>query len=585
MDERNDERRATSGRWPSALLNVLAVVVVGLFAGALTLGICVPLYTDEIDTKLMMARFFAEKGTIVTLLPQCTSAFIQDIPVALYGGAVLFTLVYGKLGLVGLRVSGLVFAFALYAALVKLAWDTTGAPAGAPSDRTARRDRRIRQAGLVAAALSTGVMPLVLVLSRSEQVMTLSLVTYAAFPSLMKSRGTTPLRQGALIAAFVVLTSLFLYAHPKYLFFVPFLLVTAYFSVPERRRRVWFGGLVLAMLVGFVQRQAWSRATTSCDESPFVKRVLSDITLNPNELSAHPLGFLSTGTRNVLELPSRIATGLAFKADYGGWLPRPAGGAPLSSGVEHVNSLLLIATVAAMVMALARVAVVFRTKEGASRPSSLMAATLVVAVVGNGFFYNQFAFYNCELTVPCMVLAVILAGAAPRPSTRRHAGLSLAGRALALALAGASLITLLVHLTPALLRSARTVGTVSAESPYSVPIFGYAAEREKIRALSSECGIHGDGATRLVSDDATYFAFEDQHQPVNLLYISDAVLWGTDLKGEAIRPFLKRLRSPGIIARCTYFPTALRAEAKTHHGYCCVPATAFGTTPEGADAP
>jgi hypothetical protein len=110
-----------------------------------------------------------------------------------------------------------------------------------------------------------------------------------------------------------------------------------------------------------------------------------------------------------------------------------------------------------------------------------------------------------------------------------------------------------------------------------VPIFGYAKEATKIRELGRECGIEGDGQTHLVIDDATLYAYARLRQPINLLYISDAVYLGDDLKGEKVIDLLRRLGSPGVVARCTYMASALWRRSHMRDGYCCVSAQALLT--------
>jgi hypothetical protein len=126
------------------------------------------------------------------------------------------------------------------------------------------------------------------------------------------------------------------------------------------------------------------------------------------------------------------------------------------------------------------------------------------------------------------------------------------------------------YLGPRLVGFARREGTVLPGQPASVPAFGYAEERAKIRAHAARCGIDGDGARHLVVDDATLFAFEDLREPMHLVYVSDATMWGPDLDGNRDAAFFRAMRSPGVITRCAYFPTKLVAKARTADGYCCV---------------
>ena len=61
-----------ANRW----LDGLAWIGILAFAAAIGLGILVPVYVDEIATKLVQARFLAEHGQMLSLFPQCSSGFV-----------------------------------------------------------------------------------------------------------------------------------------------------------------------------------------------------------------------------------------------------------------------------------------------------------------------------------------------------------------------------------------------------------------------------------------------------------------------------------------------------------------------------
>ena len=99
------------------------------------------------------------------------------------------------------------------------------------------------------AIVGLGVLPLTLILARPEQWLLLILTCFLALAAgadrlLSKRRFWKP---AVLLAVFLLLTSLLNYAHPKALFFLPFVLVAAVCIFGLQRK--WLLGLALAFSV------------------------------------------------------------------------------------------------------------------------------------------------------------------------------------------------------------------------------------------------------------------------------------------------------------------------------------------------
>ena len=102
---------------------------------------------------------------------------------------------------------------------------------------------------------------------------------------------------------------------------------------------------------------------------------------------------------------------------------------------------------------------------------------------------------------------------------------------------------------PPLLRAARSGDAVPVnQEAYSINAFAYASTRERVRSLAESCGVAGDGATRLVVDNLTYFAFTGLRQPMHLGFMGPGG-WGADIAGKT-RKLLVDMQSDGMIARC-----------------------------------
>ena len=74
-------------------------------------GLFLPVYSDEVVTKWTVARFFEEPGFSVSLFPQCSKMLGRAIPFIFYPATLIYSSIYKNLALLGLRISGLVFAF------------------------------------------------------------------------------------------------------------------------------------------------------------------------------------------------------------------------------------------------------------------------------------------------------------------------------------------------------------------------------------------------------------------------------------------------------------------------------------------
>src|SRR5262249_2061270 len=97
-------------------LTLTSWLVIVLFVATLGLTFLAPLYTDEIGSRSELSRTLAEGGRLITLLPQCPSSWRSPLPVSWYPGAVLYAALFSWLGLMGLKISGILLVIGLFAA-------------------------------------------------------------------------------------------------------------------------------------------------------------------------------------------------------------------------------------------------------------------------------------------------------------------------------------------------------------------------------------------------------------------------------------------------------------------------------------
>jgi hypothetical protein len=208
----------------------------------------------------------------------------------------------------------------------------------------------------------------------------------------------------------------------------------------------------------------------------------------------------------------------------------------------------------------------------------LLAAGLLACLAARVFLSVNWNYYHAPFVIGVLALVAALTASATVVSDATRARLARPLEAATLLLYGvalASMIATLVHVGPRLVALNRTGSMVVPGQLAEVPVFGYSAERAKIRAHAASCAIRGDGSRHLVIDDATLYAFDDLREPLHIIYVSDATMWGGDIPGKKTLDLLRGLEAPGIISRCAYFPTALVERARRAGDYCCVPASDF----------
>jgi len=541
------------------ILTGLSLLVVVAFGVLLVLSLFVPIYTDEIGSKLQLMRVLVEGGRVVTLVPQCRSTWAQPLPVSWFPAALYYHAFFLPLGLLGHKVSAIVLAMGWFAAIAVAIARTTTDPGA-----------RLRRFAVFIALHAAGTVPFAIVTARAEPMIVIALGIFAAFPLAwpIESRKTWWGRM-LLAVGFLVLTSILFFSSFKTLFFTPFVLLSAVLTF--RRRSGWLAAV--AVLAGFTayQTNAEARLFIGCEEAPIVQSVLRSISLDPKLALHDPSGFVKEGTKNLLGRAVDMADGMAIVAPHP-WLP--------PSTAEHVPALVKAADDASRVLVygtllgvplLVIVATVRAWRRPRARPLLGLAAMLLVCVGGHIFFAHHWNFYMSPLVICVLALVAVLASAAQPANVRESPRLPLVAFGIVLQVTALSvMVTTIGHVGPKLLALSRIEGTVLPGQPAYVPALGFGHERPKIREHAARCGISGDGSRRLVIDDATYFAFDDLHEPLHLIYVTDASMWGYDMPGEKDLQLLRDLRASGIISRCSYFPTLLEKKAKRQDGYCCV---------------
>lgn len=539
-----------------SLSNLATGTVVLVFFALIVSGLLVPIYADEVSTKMTQATVFLNDGRMLAAIPQCVPELTMRIPASWYPAAAIYQLVYRDLGPLMIRVSGVIFAllWVLVAALGM--WRVV--PRSLPY---------LPLLAGFAAALGLGVLPYTMVLSRSEQWFLLLLTYFLFFPLVNQKGGGARLAFHALI--FLTCTSLLFYTHPKAAFFSPFVIVSGWIAFRGRR---WLQVLTAAFaIVCLIQSVLAARELFSCENAPIIAAIFSKQTSSLSALAVRPIELLLELGDNLVSFPKMVIDHAVFQANYQSfWLPSVPAADALGGLVRLVNPLIAgcLLLVIVLGLILPPMAFVFARIRGTLGNVHLLTGTLWFSLVSHLAIYRTWNFYGGILAIGVWVLLIALSlGSIPWSRYWRRAGIGFL--VVLCTVFMSSVIVLAASIMPRLMNDGDAGGYGVPGQPLSVPTFTYPEQRERIRRFASSCGLKGDGARRLVVDDLTYFAFDGLREPMHLVYISESGM-GPDIKGGDLVVFLNRMASPGVIAQCTFLPPAVRQYAMEDGNLCCV---------------
>jgi len=539
-----------------SLSNLAAVTVVLVFVALIVSGLLVPIYADEVSTKMTQATVFLNDGRMLTAIPQCLPELTMRIPASWYPAAAIYQLIFRDLNPLMIRVSGVIFAI-LFVFVVALGLRRV-VPGNLPYWPLL--------AGFVA-VLGLGVLPFTLVLSRSEQWFLLLLTYFVFFPLLNRKGGVFCSVLHALV--FVTCTSLLFYTHPKAAFFSPVVIVSGWIAF---RGRSWLQIFAVAFaIVCLTQSVLAAKELFNCENAPIIAAAFSKQTSSLSALVVQPVGLMLELGDNLLTFPEKVIDHSVFQVSYQSfWLPSVPVGDALDGLVRLVNPLIagFLRLVIALGLTLPPVAFVFARIRGSLGDLHFLTGILWFSLVAHLTIYRTWNFYGGILVIGILILLIALSLAGiPWSKHWRKAGTGVLVSLCAVFLLSA--LVLVTSVIPRLMNGEEARDFGIPGQPLSVPTFTYPAQREKIRRFASSCGLEGDSARRLVVDDLTYFAFDGLREPMHLVYISESGM-GPDIKGGDFIAFLNRMASPGVIAQCTFLPPAVRQYALEDGNLCCV---------------
>lgn len=531
-----------------------ARVAFGGFVVSLLFGLLLPMYTDELGWRMQL-RAGIDGGFDRMINDICGPNTIIAPPwfmmpfrsVSAWLNLAFADPLYVRLMGVG---SAIGWAFLLRALILRLAADP--------------QQRSILMA-LTFALLGMGLLPIMLTMSRPDQVILLT-TTAALLTATLASREavTAPRwRRWCWPLLIVAIALPALSWHLKGILFAPLFLVCILFAGTAGH---WRARIVSGLLFNGLAASAahyWI-ARFRCPGDPGLAARLASENIASALAEGKNLGELIGIAIQGANPNHYIAFAELRLRVMSDWLPRDLiseAGAMIRYLPMNLawNALMLIG-----VICLLR-ALVQRWRE--RRLDLGIAAPVVIAglVLVWGMSQRVKNDYEIMTVMPMIALFGLFSLTAVVWTERRTRQL----RLFSMALVAVSLIgqaDLVRRLAPPLYRAAQTPGYVQGQNT-SVSAYGYSAIRDQIRQTAKQCGIGANGRARHpLIDDVTYFAFADSWQPFH--YLGVIGQWRGTISDPAA--YLKSRGSEGMILGCHHLGPSLQGRAIRNGAFCCV---------------
>lgn len=539
--------------WP----RIAARLALASFVCSVLFGLLLPIYTDEIGWRMQL-RAGLDGGVDRMLSDICGPNTIAAPPWFMmpfrYLSAWLGSTFSDPLFV---RLTGVTFALGwtllLRALISRIAADA--------------RQRNILLA-FAFALLGMGVLPIMLTMSRPDQVVLLA-TTAALLAASLAARTDSGSSDHlawiwpALIAAFGVAAISY---HLKGILIAPLIVVCIVLAGSDRRS--WLPRAVAALVFSVLTLQAtvyWLGRFRCPNDPALAARLNSENIASSLASGADWRELVQIAITNAN--PNLYIAHIAVRPEpTSAWLPN----FQITESAMVLRYLpMYFAWDAAMLLGLACLILALRKRWRERRVDLATAAPLVLAalVLVWGMSQRVKNDYEIMIVLPMIMQFVLLSitAIAWSPAKTRELGI-FAGILLVISVAGQ--IDMVRRYLPPLAHTAQTPGYVAGQST-SVSPFGYGAIRSQILATARLCGIgtHGRAQHPLV-DDVTYFAMVDSWQPFHRLGVLSH--WNGSIKDPIA--YLKSRGSEGMILGCHNLSPGLQSKAIRNGQFCCISA-------------
>jgi hypothetical protein len=503
--------------------------------GLLPLLLAFPIYSDELEWKLINSRLLLDAGKLNYIFPECARGLLLDPPVSWYPARLIDAALFSDmtnpqmLRYWGIGTFVLIVLYCAWFVRFRLKPDIGYAAI----------------TGAVLAPLSLGVLPFLLVMNRPEQELIVAMMVGCTIPLILFSRKLTVLQTWIAAFLFAFLSWIIVGTHIKGIFLLPAFLLAAFLSL-----RRWAPWLVVLAVAGFGAVETYSlwSLRTDCPESPFLMQVFHAQSMSPADLKAGVGFFLKRFTRNLVYAIDYFRNA-GFQQEYQSqWLPTASTPRNL---VETIINITIPCFVAAVVVAFGLTAVRLVKTRTIPEHGPLIAISLIVCLLGVTAFQSGKNFYETSLIVPVLCLAVMLGLTATALPARllRH-GRTLVG------------IVSIFAFTSQLALAARFYPELSG---WRHDIEAHEQTQVRIRKLIGRCGIQANAATtHVLVDDVTYTVLWPTREPYLLPLLNG--WWATGVDASQV---IRDRNIHAAVGACRLISPEIWSSIVSDGDYCC----------------
>lgn len=490
------------------LFIVLTIIVV-------VLGLFIPIYSDEIEWKLLSTRLFSDDFMLLYLFPQCGYGQWLATPITWVPYNAIMSAVYKfPTETYYLRIYGIIgFLLIIYITSTLLKPQI-----GNVCERVA----------FICSLFSIGVLPFMMVLNRPEQnILLLTLlfliVEKINFKCLYKS----------IILCTIVISSFA--AHPKSIFIMlPFWII--YIIKNKLIIRNALHNLIVTFGV-YETFKVWS-LRTKCENVEWLRGILSSLTLSKDDFITSNNGYIVI-YNNVMSFSTYIKSILLSPSYQGMWLPNvDLYRAPINF---NIINLLIIIIVIILIAKLIDSILKIRLNGKNIYFISLLFSVLIITA-----YQNNKNFYESALIMTLLIISFVgLLEGLSKDEYKRVFNVTIA-------IGLVSNICLILIFYPFI----------------GLETFNNYIKNAQVAQIANDFKNHCDikiGDDSLIVDNQLYNIYKSGKSVFLSQYIFGWWATGTDPKDT-----LRSIKPNGISTSCSILPIELRKLSRENNGYCCV---------------
>jgi len=532
-------------------LSIAAVIVLAMLVVSLLVGLLVPIYSDEVTWRMLIARGALDGGVDRGLSDQCGRETARVAP--LFMQPVRYLSAWIAIHFPdprAVRISGV----ALTLIWVAIFWRLTRF-----------LDGELRAAGrtIGLSLLGLGVLPFLLVWSRPERPL-LIIYTLLLMIALKARTGRDPtprLEAAGWALAVTMLGLVALSYHPKAMAFAPIALVAAALSSRGRATRLMRIAAIVVLIASTPVASRYWGSRFACPAEAGLAAMLARENVASKIDRRAPLASVELLAQSVM--PWRYVKLAAPSADFSymsGWLPTVIFSPALNVVWRAASRIPWYAAIGATLILLLGGAIT-GIRRAPVDPRYFLALTVTsTCALWSASQLNKNA-YESSMLLPLAAIAFILA-LPVLPQRFRFIVIRCAMPLAAVAIA--SQILLLGVYGPALTAVAAKPGPIAGE-PYSYVPWGYPKVREQIIAAARACALDPVRGRQILVDDLTYFPMMQSREP-----ISRMTVFGPWYGGFGDRISYMRTHVSGAVIACDYLTPEARSQAKRTGEFCCL---------------